>query len=90
MARLRNDLELIKLMRTQMLFVDDPELASPNSKLERIRQFIDSYNDTNQDTVEFAPELKIVIERILDGKRPVKLVYLTDFEGEAEPADGID
>lgn len=87
MARLRNDLQLIKLMRTQMLFVDDPELATDRAKIERIRYFIDSYNDTDQDTVEFGPELKIVIEHILDGKRPVKLVYLTDFEGEAEPAE---
>jgi hypothetical protein len=87
MARLRNDLELIELMRTKMLFVDDPSLNSAEAKLQRIAAFIDDYNNTNQDTVEFAPELKIVIERILDGKRPVKLVYLTDFDGEAEPAE---
>jgi hypothetical protein len=86
MARLRSDYELIELMQTKMLFVEDETLSTAEKKLERIHYFIDSYNNTDQDTVEFAPELKIVIERILDGKRPVKLHYLTDFEGEAEPA----
>lgn len=80
--RPRDDLELIDLIKHNTRFVPDPKLKSPKAKLEMIEQFLDDYNNTDQDTVLFAPEFKIVVESILHGLRPVKLHYLTEFDGE--------
>jgi len=80
---LLNDGELIAAMK-QMKFVEDPSLDTAEKKLALIDQFREWYEDTGQDTVVFGPEFVIVARRITDGFRPVKLVYLTEFEGEEQ------
>lgn len=47
-----------------------------------IKYFEDAYGATDQDTVTYGPEFVIVVRNILAGRRPVKLRFLTDFEGE--------
>lgn len=90
---LRDDLELIEvLVREEMKFVYDPDMEHPGQscdgfhsmkrKLELIRYFEKAYSNTDQDTVLYGPEFVIVVRSILAGQRPVKLRYLTDFEGE--------
>ena len=89
-APLADDLELIRVMADEMKFVDDPQLQSPDSpadfvrraKLHLIQCFERAYSNTDQDTVTYGPEFVIVVRNILAGKRPVKLRYLTDFDGE--------
>ena len=78
---LKDDGQLIKLIREKYRFEKDIGM-SPADQLELIKYFLDCYNNTNQDTVLFAPEFKIVVENILALYRPTKLHYLTDFEGE--------
>lgn len=92
--RLEDDLELIEAMKNEMKFVDDPHLRphdpysvqqaleADQRKLEWIKYFEDAYGNTDQDTVLYGPEFVIVVRNILAGKRPVKLRFLTDFEGE--------
>ena len=90
---LRDDLELIEaLTREEMKFVADPDLGRDppydltfliaKRQIELIRYFEKAYSDTDQDTVLYGPEFVIVVRSILAGQRPVKLRYLTDFEGE--------
>jgi hypothetical protein len=90
-APLLDDLDLIDAMEKEMKFVDDPELKQPPAtylpkvalkQLELITYFEETYGSTDQDTVVYGPEFVIVVRNILAGKRPVKLRYLTDFEGE--------
>lgn len=81
-------------MKKEMRFVVDPRLTTPKrcyaqrtlevaqDKLELIQYFEEAYQNTNQDTVFYGPEFVIVVRNILAGKRPVKLRFLTDFEGE--------
>lgn len=78
---LSNDEELIRLVHTRMRFKKDPFLDE-KSKLELINQFRMDYENTDQDTVTWAPEFAVVVRRIIDGYRPKRLYYLTDFEGE--------
>jgi hypothetical protein len=85
-----DDLALIAAMKNEMKFVDDASLQLPPSdfkeaawrKLVRIQYFETAYQNTDQDTIVYAPEFVIVVRNILAGKRPVKLRFLTDFEGE--------
>jgi hypothetical protein len=86
---LRTDIDLAEVIETEMKFVeDDVQLTfaaaqdAADRQLGLIQQFVDYYENTNQDTVLFAPEAYVVIRNILQGKRPVKLRYLTEFEGE--------
>lgn len=79
---LRNDGELIEAME-RMVFEEDPRLSAPEAKADLIHYFEEAYGNTDQDTVAYAPEFVIVVRRILQGFRPRKLVYLTDFKGEA-------
>jgi hypothetical protein len=62
----------------------DPNLFPPValSRYERIEYFREQYEATDQDTVAWAPEFVIVTRMIMEGKRPVKLRWLTDFDGE--------
>jgi hypothetical protein len=84
MSVLQNDHELIEHIK-KLKFVDLP-LLEP--QLDLIRYFVTAYQDTDQDTVEFAAEAFVVIRSILAGQRPVKLIYLTDFEGEKKQEGG--
>jgi len=87
---LADELELIDAMKKEMKFVDAPQLQDKTSpaefvrraKLNLIRYFERAYSDTDQDTVVYGPEFVIVVRNILAGKVPVKLRFLTDFEGE--------
>lgn len=87
---LKGELELIEAMKIEMKFIDDPQLQSMESppdfirraKLNLIQCFERAYSNTDQDTVTYGPEFVIVVRNILAGKRPVKLRYLTDFDGE--------
>lgn len=79
---LADDLELIVAMKEEMKFIPDPKLIDSEAKVELIRYFEDSYCCTDQDTVLYGPEFVIVVRSILQGQRPVKLRFLTDFEGE--------
>lgn len=89
-AALRDDLELIDAVEKEMKFVDDAQLQDQSSppdfvrraKLHMIRYFEKAYGNTDQDTVTYGPEFVIVVRSILAGKRPVKLRFLTDFDGE--------
>lgn len=95
---LEDDRELLELMRKYIRFkkievasteamdldlntliTNYDEMAT---KLGLLQAFIGSYSATGQDTVTFAPEFFVVARNIIDGKRPTKLAYLTDFEGE--------
>lgn len=92
--RLEDDFELIDAMKNEMRFVEDPHLHPHNRhsvqqqleadqrKLELIQYFEETYGNTDQDTVFYGPEFVIVVRNILAGKRPVKLRYLTEFQGE--------
>jgi hypothetical protein len=98
---LADDVELIEAMEKEMKFVDDPELAEEedcpllrgldvdSKKLDLIRYFEEAYGNTDQDTVVYAPEFVIVVRNILEGKRPVKLRFLTDFDGEEREGEPI-
>jgi hypothetical protein len=90
-----DDLELIKAVELEMKFIDDPNLDPANyspfedrtravaaTKLKLIKYFMEAYQNTDQDTVTYGPEFVIVVRTILEGKRPVKLRFLTDFKGE--------
>jgi len=80
---LENDGQLINLVLQEMRFTT--VLGLIENKVQQcalIQYFLECYDNTNQDTVLFAPEFKIVVDRILNGQRPTKLYYLTDFEGE--------
>lgn len=91
---LMDDLDLIKAVEKEMKFVDDPELEAQEhgsmiaelgvdkKKLALIQYFEEAYGNTDQDTVTYGPEFVIVVRSILAGKRPVKLRFLTDFDGE--------
>lgn len=84
---LAHDGELITAMARDMKFVEDSLLkhygeVSIVRKYDLIRYFEQAYSDTDQDTVVYAPEFVIVVRSILEGKRPVKLRFLTDFDGE--------
>lgn len=93
---LRDDLDLIKAVEMEMRFVEDPELMEQKygsmiaelgideKKLELIQYFEEAYGNTDQDTVTYGPEFVIVVRNILQGKRPVKLRFLTDFNGEVK------
>ena len=81
MAAPATDSDLIQLME-HMRFEHDPRLAHAHRKVEMIRYFEETYGDTAQDTVEYAAEFVIVVRNILNGRRPRKLVFLTDFDGE--------
>lgn len=82
-AKLRNDLELLRVIENEMRFIPAPELIGDHVKmLNLIQYFHTAYESTDQDTVLFGPEFVVVVRRILEGFRPVKLRYLTDFEGE--------
>lgn len=78
---LRTDHELAEHIDEKTKFVEH-HLTSNVEKLRLIAYFVGQYEDTDQDTVEFAPEAYVVIRSILHGRRPVKLGYLIDFEGE--------
>jgi hypothetical protein len=78
---LQHDGELISLVNKEMRFTQDISMTLVD-RLELIQYFLNCYNNTDQDTVLFAPEFKIVVDRILNSYRPTKLHYLTDFEGE--------
>lgn len=87
MSVFRTDHELAKHVDEKTKFVEDPKLArgakgSNVEKLRLIAHFVGLYEDTNQDMVEFAAEAYVVIRSILHGRRPVKLGYLIEFEGE--------
>lgn len=80
---LQNDGQLLKLMQEECCFKVIPGLDRDKEwQRDMIEYFLDCYNNTDQDTVLFAPEFKIVVGSILGGMRPTKLHYLTDFEGE--------
>ena len=55
------------------------ELTDPQ-KLELIDLFHDWYCNTNQDTEDFSKEFYYVVEDILHGCIPVKLIYLDDYQ----------
>lgn len=84
---LADDGQLIALMK-RLRFVEDPTLKSKEARADLIEYFEDAYSNTDQDTTTYAPEFVIVVRRILQGMRPIKLVYLTDFEGEDKSATG--
>lgn len=82
-AVIENDDELAEVIEKEMKFVRND--LSPNTRDHQcglIRQFLRYYENTDQDTVLWAPEFVIVTRMILQSQRPVKLRYLTDFEGE--------
>lgn len=80
---LKNDVELLKLINEEMEFLSDEDLFyDKQAQLDLIRYFYECYENTDQDTVLFAPEFLVVVRSILNGYRPVKLYFLTDFEGE--------
>lgn len=86
--RLEDDDALIDAMQKEMKFVDDSEFDAERPFLHYQRQrdlinyFEEAYGNTDQDTVVYGPEFVIVVRNILAGKRPVRLRFLTDFEGE--------
>lgn len=87
---LEDEDDLIRAMREEMKFVDEAQLQDKTSPVEFVRRaklnmieyFEKAYGDTDQDTVVYAPEFVIVVRNILEGRRPVKLRFLTDFDGE--------
>ncbi len=88
--RLEDDLELIDAMQKEMRFVEDRSLDKNIEELESgdnpiyklIKYFEEAYSNTDQDTVVYGPEFVIVVRNLLAGKRPVRLRFLTDFDGE--------
>ncbi len=80
---LKNDIELAHLISKELKFVRDEHLFHNKcAQLELIAYFYEQYDSTEQDTVLFAPEFTVVVRSILSGYRPVKLHFLTEFEGE--------
>lgn len=93
MTVLKDDFELLAHIK-RLKFVVDPKLDPKKTRNARSHQrelveyFVETYQDTDQDTVLFAAEAFIVIRMILSGQRPVRLVHLTEFEGERKPTKG--
>lgn len=84
---INNDIKFISHFK-KLKFVECPLLkASFLAKLQLIQYFEESYSNTDQDSALFASEFLMVVREILQGRRPVKLIYLTDFEGEEKLED---
>lgn len=87
----QDDCELSALMKEHMKFVRDKRLIGDSmfvndTRLKLINRFREDYENTDQDTAAWAVEFVIVARKISMGYRPVRLFYLTDFEGEHESA----
>jgi hypothetical protein len=59
--------------------VTDCQLTD-SEKLQMIKLLADCYFNTDQDTEKFASEFFYVVHEILQGRAPIKLEFLTDFE----------
>jgi hypothetical protein len=80
-----NDKE-VDALHTRLKFVECRDGEAFLQKLpriiDRIGYFHETYENTDQNTALFAAEFFLVVRHLLRGERPVKLAYLTDFEGE--------
>lgn len=89
---LQTDAELSEAMK-HMRFVDVVGLNDkPSLQLWIISFFTEAYANTDQDTVLFSAELCVVVRSVLEGKVPLKLIWLydQDFLPELNEIVGVD